>query len=136
MTGTIQTMVPRILKKGETLRNVLVQLPKWAQQWKMYQYNFSLSTKTLAITTVFLFFFFFFLLSLFAPLNGIQHIEDTSDTHCQFFLPTFCALRAQFPCDTALPTWRFCLGTLALTTGSLRPKIGWNKFPPLQCIPS
>ncbi len=29
-----------------------------------------------------------------------------------------------FLCDTALPSWRFWLGTLALTTGSLRPKIG------------
>jgi hypothetical protein len=29
-TGTIQKMGPHILKKGATLRNVLVQLPKWA----------------------------------------------------------------------------------------------------------
>jgi hypothetical protein len=80
--------------------------------------------------------FSFFLQSLFAPLNGIQQLEDISDTHYQFFLPAFCALRAQFLCDTALLTWQFCLGTLALTTGSLRPKIGGNKFPPLHFIPS
>ncbi len=41
-TGTIQK-----------IRNVPVQLPKGAQQWKMYQYCFSLGTKTLATTTVF-----------------------------------------------------------------------------------
>jgi hypothetical protein len=41
-TGTIQK-----------IRNVLVQLPKGAQQWKMYQYSYSLGTKTLSITTVF-----------------------------------------------------------------------------------
>jgi hypothetical protein len=122
----------------------------------VYWYNFSLGTKTLAITTVFQymrkhqpsaavvflnnnffsFFFPFFLQSLFAPLNGIQQLEDISDTRYQFFLPAFCALRAQFLCDTALLTWQFCIGTLAFTTGSLRPKIGGNKFPPLQFIPS
>ncbi len=118
---------------------------------------FSLSSKTLANTTVFqyiwekhqpsaavffltnnffLSFFLFFLQSLFAPLNGIQQLGDISDTRYQLFLPAFCALRAQFLCDTALLTWQFCLGTLALTTGSLRPKMGGNKFPPLQFIPS
>jgi hypothetical protein len=39
-TGKIQKMGPHILKKGATLRNVLLQLPKWARQWKMYQYSF------------------------------------------------------------------------------------------------
>ena len=75
--------------------------------------------------TKYFFFFSFFLLSLFAPLNGIQQLEDTSDTQLSgsFYL-FFCALRAQFMCDTALPLWRFWLGTLALTTGSLRPIIG------------
>jgi hypothetical protein len=35
------------------------------------------------------FLFFLFLLSLFAPLNGIQHLEDTSDTQLSgsFYLP-------------------------------------------------
>jgi len=71
------------------------------------------------------FFFSFFLLSLFAPLNGIQQLEDISDTRLSgFFYLLFCALRAQFLCATALPSWRFCLGTLALATRSLRPKIG------------
>ncbi len=79
------------------------------------------------------FLFFFFLLSLFAPLNGIQQLEDISDTRLSgfFYLP-FCAIRAQFLCDTALPTWHFWLGTLALTTGSLRPDsrldLNTNKF--------
>jgi hypothetical protein len=98
--------------------------------------------KTYAILGRFLlnqifFLFFFFLLSLFAPLNGIQQLEDTSDTQLSgsFYL-LFCALRAQFLCDTALPLWRFWLGTLALTTGSLRP-INWrDMFPPLPFIPS
>jgi hypothetical protein len=84
------------------------------------------------------FYFYCFLLSLFAPLNGIQQLEATSDTHHHFFPPAFCALLAQVLCGTALPKWQFCLSTLALTTatGSLRPKIGRNKFPPLQFIPS
>jgi len=57
-------------------------------------------------------FFFFFLLSLFAPLNGIQQLEDISDTQLSgFFYLFFCALRAQFLCDTALPSWHFWLGT-------------------------
>jgi len=35
-------------------------------------------------------FFFFFLLSLFAPLNGIQQLEDISaDTRLSGFLPAF-----------------------------------------------
>jgi len=39
----------------------------------------------------FLFSFFFVLLSLFAPLNGIQQLEDTSDTQLSgsFYLPFF-----------------------------------------------
>jgi hypothetical protein len=75
--------------------------------------------------TKYLSFFSFFLLSLFAPLNGIQQLEDISEKQLSgsFYLP-FCALRAQFLCDTALPSWCFWLGTLALTTGSLRPIIG------------
>jgi len=85
----------------------------------------------------FFFFFSFFLLSLFAPLNGIQQLEDTSDTQLDQVLSTclFCALRAQFLCDTALPLWRFWLGTLALTTGSLRPIIGGNIFPATSIHP-
>jgi hypothetical protein len=66
-TYTIQKMGPHILKKGVTLRNVLVQLPKEARQWKMYQYSFSLSTKTLAITTVY------------------QYIRKASAICCRFF---------------------------------------------------
>ena len=52
------------------------------------------------------FLFLFFLLSLFAPLNGIQQLEDISDTWLSgsFYLPC-CALWAQFLCDTALPSW-------------------------------
>jgi len=49
------------------------------------------------LTKDFSFFLFsFFLLSLFAPLNGIQQLEDISDTQVSgsFYLP-FCALRAQ-----------------------------------------
>ena len=87
--------------------------------------------KTYAILGRFLlnqifFLFFFFLLSLFAPLNGIQQLEDTSDTQLSvfFYLPFLCLTGTIFLCDTALPSWRFWLGTLALTTGSLRPKIG------------
>jgi len=57
-------------------------------------------------------FFSFFLLSLFAPLNGIHKIFLTHDYQVFFFL-LFCALRAQFLCDTALPSWRFWLGTLS-----------------------
>jgi hypothetical protein len=152
-TGTIQKMGQQILEKGRDPEKCTDIVTKGAQQWKMYRYSFSLSTKTLAITTVFqymrkpqpsaavfllkniFFLFFSFLLSLFAPLNGIQQLEDTSVTHYQLFLPAFCALRAQFLCDTALPIWQFHLGTLALTTGSLRLKIGGNKFPPIQFIP-
>jgi hypothetical protein len=85
------------------------------------------------------FFFSFFLLSLFAPLNGIQQLEDTSDTQLlsgYFYLPFFVPYGHNFLCDTALPLWRFCLGTLALATGSLRP-INWrDMFPPLPFIPS
>jgi hypothetical protein len=66
-------------------------------------------------------FFSFFLLSLFVPLNGIQQLEDTCDTCYQFILPAFCTLWAQFLCGTALPTWQFCLGTLAIT---LAGKVG------------
>ncbi len=81
-------------------------------------------------------FFLFFLLSLFAPLNGIQQLEDISDTQLSgtFYLP-FYALRAQFTCDTALPSWRFWLGTLALNTGSLRPKIGGYTVPATSIHP-
>ncbi len=70
---------------------------------------FSLGTKTLAITTVFqymrktsafcchffhrniffLSFFSFFLQSLFASLNGIQQLEEISDTRYQFFYLPF-----------------------------------------------
>jgi hypothetical protein len=102
----------------------------------VYEKNISLLLPLFSLTSIFSFFFSFFLQSLFAPLNVIQQLEDISDTRYQFFLPAFCALRAQFLCGTALLTWRFNLGTLALTTGSLRPKIGGNKFPPLQFIPS
>ncbi len=59
--------------------------------------------------------FSFFLLSLFAPLNGIQQLEDTSDTHHSgsFYLPFLCPMGTNFLCDTALPSWPFWLGTLA-----------------------
>jgi hypothetical protein len=101
----------------------------------VYEKNISLLLPCFPLKTIFIFLFSFFLQSLFAPLNGIQQLEDISDSRYQFFLPAFCALRAQFLCDTALLTWRFCLGTLALTTGSLRPKIGRNKFLPLNSFP-
>ncbi len=125
-------------EKGTTLRNILVQLPKGAQQLKMYQYSVSLSMKTLAITTVFQYMRktsafwchfllnFFFVLRLFVPLNTMQQLKDTCDTRYQFILPACCALRAQFLRGAALPAWQFCVGTLALTTGSLRSKIGGN----------
>ncbi len=154
-TGTIQKMGPRILKKGRNPEKCTGTVTKRGMTMKNVPVQFLIKYKNIGYPNCLpeyekkpqpsaaffllkniLFFFFFFLLSLFAPLNRIQHIEDTSDTHCQFFLPAFCALRAQFLCDTALPTWQFCLGTLALTAGILRPKIGGNKFPPLQFIPS
>jgi len=78
----------------------------------------------------------FFLLSLFAPLNGIQQLEDISDTWLSvFFYQPFCALWAQFLCDTALPSWHFWLGTLALPTWSLRPKIGGYTVPATSIHP-
>jgi len=82
------------------------------------------------------FFFLFFLLSLFVPLNGIQQLEDVSDTQLSgsFYLP-FRALRAQIMCDTALPSWCFWLGTLALTTGSLSTKIGGYTVPATSIHP-
>ncbi len=60
-------------------------------------------------------FLFLFLLSLFAPLNGIQQLEDTSDTHFSgsFYMPFFVPYGHNFLCDAALPSWRFWLGTLA-----------------------
>jgi len=39
---------------------------------------------------LFFFFFSFFLLSLFAPLNGIQQLEDTSDTQLSGSFYLFC----------------------------------------------
>jgi len=82
------------------------------------------------------FLFLFFLLNLFGPLNGIQQLEDISDTRLSgFFHLPFCALRAQFLCDTALPSWRFWLGTLDLTAGSLRPEIGGYTVPATSIHP-
>jgi hypothetical protein len=110
---------------------------------------FSLGTKTLAITTVFqymrktsalcchcfpkqqffLSFFLFFLQSLFAPLNGIQQLEDISDTCYQFFLTAFCALRAQFLCDTALLTWQFLFRHSSLNYREFKTK-NWREQVP------
>ena len=61
------------------------------------------------------FLFSFFLLSLFAPLNGIQQLEDISDTHLSgsFYLPFLYPTGTKILCDTALLSWRFWLGTLA-----------------------
>jgi len=57
---------------------------------------------------------FFFLLSLFAPLNGIQQLEDISDTRfLGFFSTCFFVPYGHNFCVTALPSWRFWLGTLA-----------------------
>jgi hypothetical protein len=135
-TGTIQTMGPHILKKGRNPEKYFGTVTKMGATMENVPVQFFIKYENIGYHNCLFFFFFFFLLSLFAPLNGIQHIDDISDTHCQFFLPAFCAVQAQFLCDTALPTWQFCLGTLALTTGSLRLKIGRNKFQPLQFIPS
>ena len=49
----------------------------FSQQQKISKKNF-----------LFLFLFSFFLLSLFAPLNGIQQLEDTSDTQLDQVLST------------------------------------------------
>jgi hypothetical protein len=131
-----------VTKRGATIENVPVQFfiryknIGYHNCFPVYEKNISLLLLFFFLKTIFFLSFSFFLQSLFALLNGIQQLEDNSDTRYQFFLPAFCALQAQFLCHTALLTWQFCVGTLALNTGSLRPKIGGNKFPPLQFIPS
>jgi len=82
-------------------------------------------------------FFSFFLLSLFAPLNVVQQLEEVSDTRLSvFFLPAFlCPYGHNFcvtqPCHHGV----FWLGTLALTTGSLRSKIGGYTVPATSIHP-
>ncbi len=66
----------------------------------VYEKNISFLLPFFSLKTIVFFLFSFFLQSLFAPLNGIQQLEDISDTRYQFFLPAFCALRAQFLCDS------------------------------------
>ncbi len=118
--GTIQKIGPRILKKGRdpekctgtvtkrgaTMENVPVQ---FFIKYKNIGYHNCLPEyekkpqPSAAVFFFFTFFFFFFLLSLFAPLNGIQH-KKTLLTHIvSFFYLPFVPYRHNFcvtqPCQ-------------------------------------
>jgi hypothetical protein len=77
-----------VTKRGATMENVPVQFfiryesIGYHNCFPVYEKNISLLLTFFSLKSIFSF-FFFFSASLFAPLNGIQQLEDISDTSYQ-----------------------------------------------------